>query len=109
MAKLVDLKLDPAEQKEEIAETMPEKPRYPWWSRLNIDNDDLEKLGLSADLAIGTKLNLVGEARVTGTSKRQNEDGTDYECLDVQITRMALVEQKPRAEDVLYPEKGEGK
>lgn len=100
MAKMVDLKLSPAEAKEETVEAQEKKgPEYPWGTRLCLDAEAMKKLGLTgeaaADMIKGkAKLVITAEAQMCGMSMSKYSDGTEYESCDIQLTSMS-VDQAP--------------
>lgn len=87
----VNLKLSPAEAKEETnPDPDDQRPLYPYGLCLYLDQDTLTKLGLTADIKIGTVLAVSGSATVQGTSRRQTQGGEDYASVDLQITDLGL-------------------
>jgi len=59
--------------------------RYPWGTRIQLEQDSLDKLGIVKLPAVGDKLMI--EAKVEVISVRQSEDGKSVE---LQITDMDL-------------------
>lgn len=105
--KLVSLKMDPAEAKEE-AGCAPscDPPLYPYGTSLYLDETEQKKLGILEMPAVGTEFPLEAVVTVIGTSERQTQDGT-RKTLDLQITKMGLGIQgesaMDRAAKKLYP------
>lgn len=106
--KLVNMKMDPAEQKEKYAESVvsSEQPMYPWGLTINLDEEAIAKLGLDLPV-VGSQLSLQALVDVTEVSSRQElENGTPKECRRVclQITDLGLgpVEKATAADKKLY-------
>lgn len=109
--KVVSLKLDPAEAKEErgvpldAAENL---PKYPYGTSLSLDDDELKKLGITAEQKIGAKFVLAGLVEVTGYSKNASQAG-ERQCLNLQITELGLMKKGATIAETLYPTaEGEG-
>lgn len=66
-------------------------PDYPWGLTIHLEHDELKKLGMKALPSVGSVFGL--RAKVTVTSTRSSAiDGEDAEnCVDFQITDMAVV------------------
>lgn len=87
----------------------PEGPRYPWWSCLHIDTDELEALGIKTVPPIGTKFTISGVAYVKGRSEHEREGGKKSICMDLQITDFGLEKQGKSGVEVaqsVYPNQG---
>lgn len=99
MAKMIDLKLTPAESKEESAEAQESKgPQYPYGTCLYLDTETMTKLGLTpeklADLIkTKTPLMITASAMVKGMSMSKSGDGTEYNSGDIQLMSMSIAEQ----------------
>lgn len=110
--KLVSLKLDPADAKEE-AGCVPEcdPPLYPYGTCLYLDEDEQVRLGIKEMPGVGTEFPIEGVVIVTGTSERQMQDGKTRKTLDLQITSMGLgITEEPdttmgKAAQTLYGKK----
>lgn len=77
---------------------------FPWGLSIHLDADTCEKLGLSKQLAAGTKVSIQAMALVTSSSESLGHEGKEV-CMSLQITDMAA---KPggvdaNAADTLYP------
>lgn len=66
-------------------------PDYPWGLTIHLEHDELKKLGMKDLPAVGTVFGL--RAKVTVTCTRSSAvNGQDEEnCVDLQITDMAVV------------------
>lgn len=97
---MIDMAITPAEVKEELAERsapIADYPvnKYPYGLCISLDNETMEKLGLSGDLPeVGEMIHLCAMAKVTSASanERETTDGkTETSCrVELQITNMAL-------------------
>lgn len=85
---MISLKISKKDDKEEMNEAEPVGSvgnRYPWGTRINLDNDSLDKLGIVKLPTVGDKIMIEGKCEVI--SVRQSEDGKSVE---LQITDMDL-------------------
>lgn len=95
---LVDLKLTKKDMAEEAS---PEQNPYPYGVCLNLDTDELAKLGItSANLPeVGDEYHVVAVGKVTRVSENETE-GSDYSCgLGIQITAMELTPESQGGSD----------
>ena len=65
-------------------------PKYPYGLCLHLDDDALEKLGLSTMPKVGDTMMATVMLEVTGTSTNERQGGDEEACVDLQITAMAL-------------------
>lgn len=92
------------------AEDDEDLPRYPYGLTLYLDDDTLEKLGITDLPKVGSKMLAQITVMVTGTSQRATQSTKAGEemktCVDMQITDMelAMPAGKPTSE-VMYPSK----
>jgi major coat protein len=102
------MKLTKAEAKTMLG-CMPEEgsgPAYPYGLTLYLNEDSLKKLGIAGLPDVGVKLNLAAMCTVTGTSSRQEQDGSAHQCVDLQITDMELTDPSAApagAAEKMYP------
>jgi hypothetical protein len=104
---MINMALTPDEAKEEagcmVTSSDDDTPKYPYGLSLYLNDETLQKLGMTSMPDVGTKLRLVALVDVTGNSQRQTQDGKDV-SMDLQITDMELVpaQAEPSAATVLY-------
>lgn len=99
---MINMKLTRDEAKDQIACEPGEGPAYPWGLCLYLDDDVLQKLGMTALPDVGTRLMLHAVVEVTSNSQRQTQEGKTV-SMDLQITDMDLKpEQGPSAASLLY-------
>lgn len=100
---MIDMASTPAEVKEKAAEScapiLCDAPRYPYGLCISLDNETMDKLGLSGDLPeVGEMIHLCAMAKVTSVSANERESTGDdgatkketYCRVELQITTMAL-------------------
>jgi len=95
---MIDMQLDRKEAQEETGAIAGDLPKYPYGLCIYLDDETLEKLGLTQLPKVGTTMQLTAMVRVTGT--RSNEIQTEKEpgeadentssSVDLQITAMEL-------------------
>lgn len=101
---LIDMKLSPDEAKEMdscIGASADGGPKYPWGLSVSLDDETLEKLGITSLPTVGQKMRLMAIVEVCSTSQHANQEGTD-KCVSLQITQMALEGDAPDPAQVLY-------
>jgi hypothetical protein len=109
MPKLVNMKVDPAKEREKYATSaVVDSPRYPYGLCLHLDDEVVAKLGLDKLPAVGKPIMLVAKAEVTSVSANQysNSEGKveTRESISLQITDMMLgpVSEEDDAAKSLY-------
>lgn len=110
--KLVSLKLDPKEAKEEAgcAPTC-DPPLYPYGTCLYLCEEELKKLGIKGMPTVGTEFPMQALVKVVGTNERETQDGK-RQTLDLQLISMGLgIEEEDtskfgKAAAAMYPKKG---
>jgi hypothetical protein len=105
MAALTNMKLSREEAKD-LATVGPSEiqgPRYPYGLTVSLDNDSLEKLGISQLPDVNETYTLVAQVRVTSVSANESDYGKSR-SVGLQITDMALEDGKlgERAAKALY-------
>lgn len=97
MPKLVNMKIDPAKEKEKYAareSALVEAPRYPYGLCLHLDDDVMQKLGLSKLPEVGKPMMLTALVDVTSVSENeyQTEGGKTEkrQSVSLQITDLGL-------------------
>jgi len=104
MPNLVSMKMSPAEAKKSYEPTMmTDKPEYPYGLCIHLNEESIAKLGLKSLPDAGETLLLMAKVQVSSVSMRDTQEGQDR-CLDLQITELALAEDKTQksAEETLY-------
>jgi len=94
----------PAREKDECCAApceSPDAPRYPWGLSLSLDNDSLEKLGLTELPALGAETMLVARVKVTSVSSNESEHGASKN-VSLQITAMALGKQRKETAALMF-------
>ena len=91
MATRVNLELDAQEEKELVGPPdVKDGPKYPYGTCLTLDGDTIEKLGLDPLPKVGTQVRLDAIATVTSISSRQTFGGETRDCVELQVTDLAL-------------------
>lgn len=102
---MVSMKMSASERKEYSTEAIAsDAPSYPYGLCLHLDDDALQKLGLTEMPAVGTELMVMAKAIVKGTSAHAYEGEQAHRSVDVQITDLELgsVASASSAADALY-------
>ena len=101
---MVNLKLSKKDQKEEMSPEV-SRPEFPYGLSLNIDKDELDKLGVMDLPEVGDEFHIVAVGKVTSVHSNANGNG-EQAGMQLQITDMELT---PEAEDEPEeaPEEGE--
>lgn len=102
MSQLKSVKIDKKAREEKYAETSiaSEGPTYPYGLQLSLDDETIEKLGLSLP-EVGKDMALLARVKVTAVSSSEDSYGGKTEkrrSVSLQITEMCL-----------EPDEGEGK
>lgn len=111
--KMVDMKRTQAEAEELEAKHSPEiatadvtRESYPWGLSLTLEQETLEKLGMKTLPAVGSRMTITAEVKVTSRSESQNESegaGESKErTLGLQICKMGIKRREAEsAEDAV--------
>lgn len=106
---MVDMTLSKEEAKEESGCIAPDgdMPRYPYGLSLCLDDETLQKLGITTLPAIGAEMTLNARVKITSVRSRETQDekGNESESsVDMQITAMEVntEQQEQSAAAVLY-------
>ncbi len=88
---LKDLKISKKEAKDanKLASPYEDQERYPYGLRLDLNNETLEKLGITKLPAVGTVLMLEAKAKVVG-SRQSATESSDNRSIELQITHIDL-------------------
>ena len=86
-----DLKISKKEAKEanKPSTSYEDQERYPYGLRLDLNNDTLEKLGITKLPAVGTMLMFEAKAKVVG-SRQSATESSDNRSIELQITHLDL-------------------
>jgi hypothetical protein len=107
--KLVNMKIDPKEREKKYAESTvaADGPVYPWGLGLTLDDESLDKLGITKLPTVGKSYTLVAKCDVTSVSESESDMGS-RRSVSLQITDLALdfSDEKKDAGESLYPAKG---
>lgn len=88
--KLIDMKNDPEEMKEESAPSaLAEAPAYPYGLRVTLNDDSLEKLGIMTLPAIGKRMMMTCIVEVRNTGAYKTSDGAESN-MELQIVGLSL-------------------
>jgi hypothetical protein len=105
--------IDMAYDADEVAEHSPgslqvtevNQPKYPWGLMITLNEEALEKLGLTSDdFEVGKSMMLTARTRVVGISEREYEGSAPCCCVDLQITKLDLKSapaEMPKGKDSL--------
>jgi hypothetical protein len=114
---LVDMAMSPEEAKEEygcgcaptsLNSDDPSAPKYPYGLELSLNEESLQKLGLTQLPAVGTKMRITAECTVSRTSAYQSQGGEPEQNVSLQITSMDVGtteggdDQEPDIAELLY-------
>lgn len=108
--KLTSMKLDPKEREKKPETVLADRPVYPWGLTVNLDEESLDKLGMTELPAVGSALYLGANVEVTSVSDSEHTDeggGTHrHRSVSLQITEMGLgdVDAAVDAGKALYKE-----
>ena len=89
---MVNMKMSATEAKEYGGEaTMAsDAPEYPYGLCIRLDDDALEKLGITALPAIGTEMMVMAKVIVKSTSAYSRQGGEDHKDVELQITDLEI-------------------
>lgn len=89
--KLVNMKIDPKEREKKYAESTvaADAPMYPWGLQLHLDDETLDKLGITKLPEVGKSYTLTAKCDVTSVSENDSGDGP-RRSVSLQITDLSL-------------------
>lgn len=87
---LKSMKISKSSQETMAKPAMLEAPQYPYGLSIRLDNDSLEKLGMSDLPKAGKKMKLMAMVEVVGSSQHTMKGGKDMKSVELQITSMGL-------------------
>ena len=90
--KLVNMALSKEEAREMRPSTLaePELPMYAYGLRLELDDDALEKLGITELPKVGDELMITAKVCVVSTSTSERQGGDEESRICLQITDLAI-------------------
>ncbi len=88
---LIDLKMSKKDMAEEASPTA-DQSQYPWGACLNLDTDELKKLGIKDLPSVGDEYHIRAVGEVTSVSELDTGSG-ESKSLRIQITMMELVHE----------------
>lgn len=106
---LVNMQQSPEEAKKNAIccdSDAPDQPRYPYGLELHLDEETLNKLGLTAPPAVGTTMMINAKVMVTSASQYQRQGGEKESSSCWQITDLecgsSATDQQANAASTLY-------
>lgn len=104
--KLVSLKREKSEKdnesKDDCSPCMGGQPDYPWGTRLNLDEDQLEALGMAQLPNAGADVGGQFAGTVIGL-REETVDGKVRRSLEIQITDLGIAVAGPSMAERMYP------
>lgn len=99
---LTSMELTASEAKEEVSPEA-EAPKYPWGLCIDLNEDSLAKLGITALPEVGSDMNIIARAEVVSASESQYQgDKEKRRSVSLQITEMAVAAATRDAASALY-------
>lgn len=94
-----------AEREEMPGEVETDEPKYPYGLCINLDKEQLEKLGITALPQVGATMMIMAKAYVKSTSAYETQGGKDM-SIGLQITDMEIGASKTQSDNasMLYGE-----
>jgi hypothetical protein len=89
---MISLKLSKKERKNAVTASPEPGPEYPYWSRVNLDSDTLDKLGLDfSKIRVGQAVSLVAKGEVVATLQAtEKEERYNDTCITIQMTDLGV-------------------
>ena len=88
---MVNMKMSREEAKEyTLGSEVDDGPRYPYGLRLDLNDDSLEKLGITALPKVGTEMTITAKVTVTSVSAYDSQGGEPEQNVCLQITDMEI-------------------
>jgi hypothetical protein len=94
-----------AEREEMPGEVEMDEPKYPYGLCINLDKDQLDKLGITSLPQVGSEMTIMAKAYVKSTSAYETQGGKDM-SVGLQITDMEIGAAKTQSDQatMLYGE-----
>jgi len=92
--KLVSMKRTAKDKREDAGEAAPMSaiaPDYPYGPCINLDKDELDKIGMKQLPTVGSEMGLHVKVKVTRVTSSAVEGEDSEDCVSMQITDMAVV------------------
>jgi len=102
---LVNMKMDNEEKKDLMGCREIEVPEYPYGLRISLEDSALDKLGIKDIPEIGKKMSIMIEVEVSSTNSQTQQKGQSHRSVELQITDMAIENDKKDKAETLYGEK----
>jgi hypothetical protein len=101
---MINMKQAP-EREEKPGEVEMDEPKYPYGLCINLDKDQLDKLGITALPQVGATMMITAKAYVKSTSAYETQGGKDM-SIGLQITDMEIGAAKTQSDQasMLYGE-----
>lgn len=101
---LVNLKMSESERDRNAPTAAGGSDReYPYGLSLNLENESLEKLGISTLPKVGETMTIIAKVKVTSVSMHEGENRTKAKSVTLQITDAAVKrDAPPDAAEVIY-------
>lgn len=97
---MVSMKMSAKEAKEyNSAEITSDAPEYPYGLCIRLDDDALEKLGITSLPAVGTEMTIMAKVFVKSTSAYNRQGGEDHKDMELQITDMEIEGNQAKRND----------
>lgn len=100
--KLVSMKIAKTDRdaKTEPSSLATDAPAYPWGLSITLDDDALEKLGLSEDdFKVGAAMTLVAKVECTSISSNETRGSDPNKSVGLQITDLAIEDGAAKTKD----------
>ena len=94
---LTNMKLSKKEVEKEAGTIEEEAPRYPWGLSINLDNESIEKLGITTLPEVGDLKTLIAVVKVKDVSETDSIEGKKQRNIGLQITEMSIEEKIEKA------------
>lgn len=94
-----------AETEEKPGEIEMDEPKYPYGLCINLDKEQLDKLGITSLPQVGSEMTIMAKAYVKSTSAYETQGGKDM-SIGLQITDMEIGAAKTQSDQatMLYGE-----
>ena len=101
--KLVDMKLTKSEKKKDgpMCSSEYKAPDYPYGLRLNLDDAQLEKLGIKSLPKVGSTLTITSKATVISARSNSSERGRNERSIELELRQIGVDTDGGSAEDAV--------